>query len=240
MKKSVKTPKKAVRRGRPAVERATEGGTLGSRIQQTLTTRGRSANEVSLAIGAGEDFIRNIFRKEAEGKSHSPRADKLAALARELQVDQEWLLEGDTGHIDSADVAASLIPRDRAGATVPLVGYVGAGAQAHFYAIAQSALDPVPAPMDATPTTVAVEIRGPSIGEMFDRWLVYYDDVRSPITQDLIGKLCVVGVSDGRVLVKKVRRSKQQGRFDLLSENEPPIEAVTVEWAAKVKQMAPQ
>lgn len=236
MKKSVKKAGK----GRPSNFSFKGTDTLGARIQQTLTARGRNATEVSVAIGAAQDFIRNIFRKEAEGKQHHPRSDKLAALARELGVDQEWLLEGDAGgHIESADVAHNLADHSRH-RTVALVGYVGAGAEAHFYAISQGDLDRVPAPMDVTPTTVAVEIRGPSIGEMFDRWLVYYDDVRSPITQDLIGKLCVVGLSDSRILVKKIRRSKQQGRFDLLSENEAPIEAVTIEWAAKVKQMAPQ
>ncbi|ACI92681.1 putative phage repressor [Afipia carboxidovorans OM5] len=75
---------------------------------------------------------------------------------------------------------------------------------------------------------------------MFDRWLVYYDDVRSPVTHDLIGRLCVVGLNDDRILVKKIKRAKTEGRFDLLSETEPPIEGVQVEWAARVKQLSPQ
>ncbi len=86
---------------------------------------------------------------------------------------------------------------------------------------------------------MAVEIRGNSLGELFDRWLVFYDDVRRPVTEDLIGKLCVVGLADGRVLIKKIGRSTN-GLYDLLSEKEPPIENAVIEWAARVNAMAPR
>lgn len=126
--------------------------------------------------------------------------------------------------------------------TVPVVGYVGAGALAHFYAISQGDLDTVPAPDGATDSTVAVEIRGASLGALFDRWLVFYDDVRSPVTSDLLGKLCVVGLSDERVLIKKIQKGRKNGLFRLVagSDAEPPIEDVPVEWAARVKNMVPR
>lgn len=206
-----------------------------------------SDRALSLAAIGSTDTLRSIRRNLENNPSATISLPVLELFARFLEVHLDWLLSGtepkelDGHHIDSSQIAADDTEATAyLQATVPLVGYVGAGAEAHFYAVAQGELDRAPAPVNRTATTVAVEIRGYSIGEMFDRWLVYYDDVRSPITQDLIGKLCVVGVSDGRVLVKKVRRSKQQGRFDLISANEGPIEGVTLEWAAKVKQMAPQ
>lgn len=122
---------------------------------------------------------------------------------------------------------------------VKVVGYVGAGAAAHFYAVQQGELDEVPAPEGATQDTVAVEIRGSSLGELFDHWLVFYDNVQRPISEELIGQLCVVGLADDRVLVKKIRRGKG-GLFDLHSNTEDPIRAVAVEWAAKVKLMVPR
>lgn len=126
--------------------------------------------------------------------------------------------------------------------TVPVIGYVGAGAEAHFYALSHGELDRVPAPDDAGPDTVAVEIRGESLGPLFERWLLHYDEVRSPITHDLIGQLCVVGLPDDRVLVKKVRRakSKADGLYDLLSNTEDPIFDAVIMWAAKVKSMVPR
>lgn len=123
---------------------------------------------------------------------------------------------------------------------VPVVGHVGAGAEAHFSANSQGPFDEVPAPPNSTGVTVAVEVRGDSMGQFFNRWLVYYDDVRLPPTSDLIGKLCVVGLPDDRVLVKKLMKGSKYGLFHLLSANESPIEDVTVTWAAMVKAMTPR
>lgn len=122
---------------------------------------------------------------------------------------------------------------------IPLVGYVGAGAATHFMPAGQ--LGEVDDPGGSTPQTVAVEIRGDSLGPLFDRWLVFYDDVRRPVTADLVGRLCVVGLDDGRVLIKKVQRSKnKRGLFNLVSQTEEPINDVPVEWAAVVKNMVPR
>ena len=104
-----------------------------------------------------------------------------------------------------------------------MVGYVGAGAEAHLYEVAQGDLDEVDPPRDASDRTVAVEIRGDSLGSFFNRWLVFYDDVRQAVTPDLIGELCVVGLEDGRILVKQVQRGRAEGLFNLLSSTEKPI-----------------
>jgi transcriptional regulator with XRE-family HTH domain len=124
--------------------------------------------------------------------------------------------------------------------TVPVVGYVGAGAATHYYAVSQGELDRVAAPESANADTVAVEIRGDSLGKLFNQWLVFYDDVRRPVDHALHGKLCVVGLADDRILVKRLR-AKGGGLFDLISNtDEEPIRDVAVEWAAKVKRMEPR
>ena len=95
-------------------------------------------------------------------------------------------------------------------------------------------LDQVPAIDGATEKTVAVLIQGSSLGSVFHGWLAYYDDVRRPVTPDLHRALCVVGLPDERILIKKLHPSQTPGLYDLLSA-EDPIEGVRVEWAAKVK-----
>jgi len=124
--------------------------------------------------------------------------------------------------------------------TVPVVGYVQAGAEAVLFAAGQGPFDYVPAPEGSTENTVAVEIRGESLGSFFTEWLVFYDDVRSPITPDLHNKLCVVGLPDDRILVKKVKPSQAPGLFHLLSQTEDPILDQEVTWAARVKTMSPR
>jgi hypothetical protein len=97
--------------------------------------------------------------------------------------------------------------------------------------------DEVDQPRGSTEATVAVEIRGDSLGPFLNRWLVFYDDVHRPVTSDLIGELCVVGLADGRVLVKQIQRGRAEGLFNLNSSTEKPILDVAIEWAAKVNSI---
>lgn len=124
--------------------------------------------------------------------------------------------------------------------TVAVVGYVGAGAETHLFSEAQGPFETIPAPEGSNENTVAVEIRGESMGPLLDRWLAIYDDVRRPATPDLIHKLCVVGLEDGRVLIKKIQRSRTPGLYHLLSQTEAPILDVPIMWAAQVKRLVPR
>jgi transcriptional regulator with XRE-family HTH domain len=171
----------------------------------------RNIPRIAAALGLNAAELIGMLGEDA-------RDDPLAAPARSISDDGE----------------SSTAP------TVAVVGYVGAGSKAHFYAVAQGSLDEVAAPAGATARTVAVEIRGDSLGVLFDRWLVFYDDVRSPVTADLVGKLCVVGLADDRVLIKRLKRGKTPGTFTLISERDDPITDVAVEWAAMVKNMVPR
>lgn len=168
-----------------------------------------------------------------ENGSRGFRRDSADLYARKFHVALEWLL---TGKGPKHRKSGNLQLEQR---TVPLVGYVGAGATAFFFP-QDTPIDEVTAPNGATDATVAVEIRGDSLGSFFDRWLVFYDDVHRPVTSDLINQLCVVGLEDGRILIKKIQRSRSKGLFHLLSQTEPPILDVAVEWAAKVKNMVPR
>ena len=52
--------------------------------------------------------------------------------------------------------------------------------------------------------------------------------------------MCVCGLSDGRVLVKALKRSQIPGYWTLLSNTEPPIYDVALDWAALVREMRPR
>lgn len=124
--------------------------------------------------------------------------------------------------------------------SVPLLGYVGAGAAAHLFVDGQGPFERVRAPDGSSPDTVAVEIRGESLGSFFDHWLVYYDDVRTPPAASMLGKLCVCGLADGRILIKKLRKGQLPGHYTLLSQTEEPIYDVILEWCALVTTMCPR
>lgn len=125
--------------------------------------------------------------------------------------------------------------------TVPVVGYVGAGGQV-AYAEGQGPFGEVPMPpIEAGSDTVAVVVRGDSMaGQLEDGWVVYYDNRRDPPTDELFGKLCVIGLEDGRVLIKKMVPGRRPGCFDLYSLNASPLLDQRVSWAAKVSWIAPK
>ena len=133
--------------------------------------------------------------------------------------------------------AAELLRED---ASVPIVGYVTAGAEAHYYADGDGGFGQVEAPPGARPSTVAVEIRGESLGPLFDGWIAFYDETRNPVTPDLIGELCVVGLPDGRVLIKRLKPTPNPDRFHLIANTEAPLLDQEVAWAARVLTMRPK
>ncbi len=186
-----------------------------SGLKRTHKTRSGLAKALGRSPSAVTDLLNGHRRL---------RADEIAIVSEYLGIEPPRLIGGGPPRPPSA----------------PLVGYVGAGAVTHFYADAQGPFDDVDAPLDSKPTTVAVQVRGHSLGVLFDNWLVFYDDIRNPPDDSLIGRMCVCGLSDGRVLIKSVKRSPQTGLWNLLSNTEPPIYDVGLDWAAPVREMRPR
>lgn len=200
-------------------------------IRKGLEKPGKTQKGLAEALGRAPSAVTNLLKNKRELKQR-----EVSIIARYLEVDPPPR-GGGSSLVRSFDPDAT---DSEEPPTVPLVGYVGAGAEAHFYAVGPGDLDAVVAPEGSTESTVAVEIRGDSLGSFFDRWLVFYDDVRRPVTPDLIGRLCVVELEDGRVLIKKLRRSKHPGLYDLLSNTQEPIPDAAIRWAARVKHMMPK
>lgn len=178
----------------------------------------------------------NVARWKNQSRGLSPEwAGKIAPLLQ-TSAAELLLLEPD---MRSEDVAHTL-PDGPKPHTVPLKGYVGAGSEMHYYRLADEEYEEVPAPRKATKRTVAVEIRGKSMGPSVSGWLVFYDDVHSPVSEALHGRLCVVGLSDDRILIKRIQRQKN-GLYTLLSNSdEPPIRDAKIEWAAPVTSLEPR
>lgn len=86
-----------------------------------------------------------------------------------------------------------------------------------------------------------LKVRGTSLGPALDRWLVFYDRVEDPPKESLHGKLCVVGLPDGRILVKQLRKARVNGLWHLYSNYaDEPILDQEVIWAAPVRAMTPR
>jgi transcriptional regulator with XRE-family HTH domain len=206
-----------------------------NRIRELRRARGWSLELLAEKLNMSTSFVSRLERGE-----RNFTLKQMDAFARAFGVQATELLPShDTEGLSGAPV---LNPEGHVvGLRVPLVGYAGAGSKAHIYNIPEQYLGDVPAIDGATDKTVAVEIRGDSLGETFNNWIAYYDDVRRPVTSDLHRKLCVVGLDDDRIFIKKLHPTPTPGVYDLISEKkDETIEGVHVKWAAKVKAMTPR
>lgn len=74
------------------------------------------------------------------------------------------------------------------------------------------------------------------LGSTFEGWLLAYDDDRSPPNEDHIGKLCVVGLSNNRVLPGQIDRGPK-GEFIINSATRGSATVAKIAWATPVKRI---
>jgi transcriptional regulator with XRE-family HTH domain len=190
-------------------------------IRKALLETGKTRSGLARALGRSPSAVTDLLNGDRRLK-----AEEIPLIVEYLGVDPPRFL-----------MAGRPPPQSD---NVPLIGFVGAGAQTHFYADGQGPFDEVAAPDAGGPRTVAVQIRGHSLGALFDNWLVFYDDVRYPPGEEWVGRMCVCGLSDGRILIKALKRSPIRGLWTLLSNVEAPLYDVALDWAAPVREMRPR
>lgn len=185
-------------------------------LEEMIRSQGWKQRDIAKRVNVTQPTVSRWFNG-AEPKLN--QRDRILGLARKLGI-----VKGTEADKDN----------------VPVVGYVGAGGQI-LYETGQGPFDEAPMPpKNATPATVAVIVRGDSMaGQLEDGWVVYYDQRHAPPSESLVGKLCVVGLGDGRVLIKRLLPGRRSGCYDLYSANAAPLLDQDVTWAAKVAWIAP-
>jgi len=123
---------------------------------------------------------------------------------------------------------------------VPVVGYVGAGAEMHPFddhpqGQGLEQVEPPPGETDC----LALRIRGDSMHPFQEGWLVFYRRDFDGVPENCVGQLCIVQVKEGPVLVKVLRKGAKKKSWRLESWNAPPREDVKLDWASKVIDIRP-
>src|SRR5207302_3745485 len=131
------------------------------------------------------------------GRDYGP--DEARRYAKYFGVTPEWLLVGNSQ--PTSDYKAPEKLTDASAPKVPIVGYIGTGGQVHLYAVAPQDLEQIAVPILASEPMVALEIRGNSIGKYFKHWFMLYCDLRQPLKAALMGQLCIIALTDGRVVL---------------------------------------
>jgi phage repressor protein C with HTH and peptisase S24 domain len=121
---------------------------------------------------------------------------------------------------------------------VPVVGFVGAGGSVEFLndhanGAAHYTVDALP---DMRGGMIGLEVRGDSMLPLFrEGYVAFIRREFDMVEEEALRDWAVVRLDDGRTMLKQVRRSVEPGKFDLLSLNADPIEAVTLVWATPVR-----
>jgi len=161
------------------------------------------------------------------GKTSMPQGDMLIALADMAGVTPRQLLK-------------EKLPPDGY-RRVRVIGFVGAGAAVYaFENLGLNADQPtVDVPADAQ-GNAALTVKGDSLyPDAEEGWSVVYIGGKTTDEKEIVGRLCVVQLEDGRMLVKKVQPGSKRRLYNLISTNAPIMEDQRLAWAARVTAIIP-
>jgi hypothetical protein len=124
--------------------------------------------------------------------------------------------------------------------TVKIVGRIGPRTNGHVqFAPPGQNMGRTPMPLGGTSETVAIEVEGDLYGTAKDGSLIYYDATEAEPTDQMMGELCVVALSDGRAVIKYIHPGREPGHYDLESSATPTERNVQLRWAALVTAIIP-
>lgn len=134
---------------------------------------------------------------------------------------------------------AVLVAKEEGEPEVPVVGFVGAGGEIVFedaYERGGSLYEIGLLPGMSSNGLIGLEVRGDSMYPAIrDGHVAFFRrDGWDHVEEEALREWAVCRLKDGRTLLKEVRRSAVPNRYDLISVNAPPIEAVELEWATPV------
>jgi phage repressor protein C with HTH and peptisase S24 domain len=195
--------------------------TSGDRLRKARKSAGISSAR-SAAIRFG--WTPSTYASHENGQTPVP-PEAAKEYARRFNVSQGWLLTGEGEPRTNQSGEPKTV--------VPVFGKVGAGAKVVTFDEHSGGFDPVELP-NASDNLGCVIVEGDS---QYPRYfegekLFYPQDRFSPL--DLIGRECVVRLTNGQMLIKIIRRGTKKTTFHLESWNAPPMEDQIIDWASPV------
>lgn len=195
-----------------------------SRLRWARSHDGRFKTATDAARAFGWPVSTYLGHENGDRVPSRPTARRYAKAYR---VRWEWLLEGEGSPTEKVREA-------------PVVGEVSAAAEIKLYPKG-SKHRTAELPPGSSVLTVAVEVLGGSMRGIADEhWLIYFDHEQRPPTADLVGKLCVVELADGRVFVRVLAPGRKRGHYDLELPMERTLRDQKVVSAARVTWIKPR
>ena len=202
---------------------------MDERFQRLRVARTEKGFDTAAAAAEAFGWNRNTYASNENGNApFSYRKAKEYAAA--FGVRPEWLY----------DASGAMRPGAGPG-LVKVIGMVGANPEGTIlYATGQEAYDLAPIPPGGTENAVAVQVSGHSMrGLADDGALIYFENQHFPPTPDMLGHVVVVETDTDEVLVKRLLRGSEPGRFDLESLAGPTRHDARLRWAAHITAIIP-
>ncbi|WP_011580532.1 MULTISPECIES: S24 family peptidase [Chelativorans] len=198
------------------------------RIDERLAEVGLTESRAAKMAGLSDSAIRDMRRAVKSGKEDAGVSTRtLAKLAPVLQTSAEWLLTGGPEGIRSR--------------TVPIMGYLGAGAEVEpeYEQVPPEGLDQVDVPFSVPDEMIAFKVRGDSMLPVYKDGavIIVYSEQKKPL-HSFYGEEAAVRTSDGRRFIKTIMRGPDD-TVNLLSHNASPIEGVRLEWIGEIFAVIP-
>ncbi|QHJ77739.1 MAG: LexA-like protein [Bacteriophage sp.] len=194
---------------------------IGNRLKTARKAVGfSSARDAATALGIN---YRTYVGHENGNRGIS--RETLGLYAKRFHVTLDWLLTGKKSAIYS----------------VPLMGYIGAGAEImpDFEQVPPDGLEKIEIPFQIPDDMVAFSVKGDSMLPMYkDGYIIIvYRDQRKSI-ESFYGQEAAVRTSDGKRFIKTIMRGADG--VNLFSWNAAPIENVKLEWIGEIFAVLPR
>lgn len=183
---------------------------LGNKVREAREARDLSQQQLSRLTGVPQSVIDRIERGQVKWSKHTSALETFLGLIETNRF------------------------------MVPVVGYIGAGAE--IFPIDDHAkgdgMDHIPAPPGIV-NGIALIVKGDSMWPRFmDGDIVVLDKTQLAL-DSLLGETCYVQLVDGRCFLKIIQKGTVPGHWNLISHNAPPIDNVMIDRAFPVAWVKP-
>lgn len=199
--------------------------TIGERLKEARLAAGYTS--AADAAAKFEWHPQNV--RDHEANRRGVDAEQAERYARAYRVDPAWILFGGATR------------KPRATGLVPIIGKVGADPDGVIlFSTGQAAGDQAPIPPGGTARAAALEVAGHSMrGVADDGALIYFEEQHTTPTKDHVGRVVICELETGEVLLKRLLRGDEAGRWDLESIIGPTRHNVPIRWVANISAIIP-
>jgi DNA-binding XRE family transcriptional regulator len=192
---------------------------LGARIKQARKTLGLTQQEFAQRLEVTQPTVHRW-----EKGFYEPDEEVLRRLADMTQLSPAYLRYGENGAL--GDWPSS----------VPLVGYISAGAEIQMMDDRSSVASMVEGPPRDRLTIAALQVRGDALYPVYqDGDMVFYSAHTGLDDNEFLGRECVVKIADGATVLRRVVRGAQRGKYTLIAFNAPAMADQKLDWAKPVR-----